>query len=89
MDQAVRSPKNQPTCWYCDRLGDTIIALSAPDDAIILTGDKQSFPALAAILKKPLVLVPSLKELRSARRARVLDFSPGFPDPDIAVEVEI
>ena len=67
MDQAVRSRKKQPTCWYCDRLGDTIIALSAPDDAIILTGDKQSFPALAAILKKPLVLVPSLKELRERR----------------------
>ena len=66
MDQAVRSKKTEPSCWYCDRLGDTIIALSTPPGTTILTGDKQSFPALAEILGKPLKLIPALAELRQA-----------------------
>jgi hypothetical protein len=64
MDQAVRSKLTDPSCWHCDRLGDTIIALSAPANSTILTGDKQSFPALAKILSKPIELIPSLQELR-------------------------
>ena len=68
IDQAVRSPKTEPSCWYCDRLGDTIIALSAPKDTTILTGDK-SFLALAEILDKPIKLIPSLTELRGQRDA--------------------
>ncbi len=69
IDKAVRSPKSEPTCWYCDRLGDTIIALSAPKDTIILTGDGQSFPVLAEILRKSLHLLPSLQTLREQRDA--------------------
>jgi hypothetical protein len=67
MEQSIRSKRTEPSCWYCDRLGDTIIALSAPAETTILTGDKASFPALTAILNKPLKLIPSLKELREAR----------------------
>jgi hypothetical protein len=67
MDKAVRSRKTTPSCWYCDRLGDTIIALSAPRGLTILTGDGQSFPALASILGKPLILIPSLSVLRANR----------------------
>jgi hypothetical protein len=66
IDMARRSPKN-PSCWYCDRLGDTIIALSAPDGLTIVTGDGQSFPPLATILEKPLALIPSLDQLRELR----------------------
>jgi hypothetical protein len=64
---AVKSTRKGPSCWYCDRLSDTIIALSAPPDTTILTGDRGSFPVLASLLKKPLRLIPSLDELRSKR----------------------
>jgi hypothetical protein len=68
IDKAVRSKMTSPSCWYCDRLGDTIIALAAPDEAVILTGDAASFPALAAILgKTPPELIPSLQKLRERR----------------------
>jgi hypothetical protein len=64
IEKAVNSDLTQPSCWYCDRLGDTIVALSAPTDATILSGDAQAFPALASILGKSLNLVPSLFQLR-------------------------
>jgi hypothetical protein len=61
---ALRSRITTPSCWYCDRLGDVLIALSAPDGMVILTGDKQSFPALGEIFGKEIILLPSLQELR-------------------------
>jgi hypothetical protein len=64
LEQAVNSPKVEPSCWYCDRLGDTIIALSSPKTHTLLTGDKSSFVALGDILGLKVELVPSLKELR-------------------------
>ena len=64
IDKAVRSPLKSPSCWYCRNLGDTIIALCAPDGTTILTGDHASFPALAEILGKPIELIPTLNELR-------------------------
>ena len=70
IEKAIKSPLTQPSCWYCDRLGDTIIALSAPAPTIILTGDKQSFPVLSRILKKPLQLIPSLPELKNQQGQR-------------------
>jgi hypothetical protein len=66
--KAVRSRLSEPSCWYCDRLGDTIVALSAPEGAAILTGDRQSFPVLGRLLDKPVKLIPSLDELREARQ---------------------
>ncbi len=68
LEKAVGSTLTAPSCWYCDRLGDSIIALSASVDRPILTGDKQSFPALCEILGKQLVLIPSLAELRARPR---------------------
>lgn len=66
---AVRSNLPGPSCRYCELLGDTIIALQAPRSQTILTGDKQSFPALAEILDKPLKIVPSYKELRKGQES--------------------
>jgi hypothetical protein len=63
MDKAEKTPKSGPTCWYCDRLGDTIIALSAPAGATIVSGDHQSFPTLTNILGKTLSLIPPLPQL--------------------------
>jgi hypothetical protein len=65
---ASNTKKTEPSCWYCDRLSDTIIALEAPKGLSILSGDKQSYPALAGILRKPLEIVPSFDELREADR---------------------
>ena len=74
VDKALRTRLPRPSCWYCERLGDTIIALSAPNGMTILTGDKKSFPALADILDKPIKLIPPVKDLRresgSASRTR-------------------
>jgi hypothetical protein len=67
VDKALRSRLTTPSCWYCEKLADTIIALSAPVQTTLLTGDKQSFPPLTSILRKPLQLVPSLEELRRRR----------------------
>jgi hypothetical protein len=64
LDKALKTGLKEPSCWYCDRLGDTIIALSAPDGTTILTGDWKSFPALADILEKPIDLIPPVEELR-------------------------
>lgn len=64
LEKAARSEKDSPTCWYCERLGDSIIALSAPKDMPILTGDANSFPVLGKLLGKQVVLIPSLKELK-------------------------
>jgi hypothetical protein len=67
MAQACKSKLGQPSCWYCDVLGDTIIALQAPKDAAILTGDFQSFPALGELLDKPVEYIPTLKKLMEAK----------------------
>jgi hypothetical protein len=67
IDKAIRSEKLSPSCWYCERLGDTIITLSTPDKFFILTGDHSSFPALANILNIPIQLIEPLEELRSIR----------------------
>lgn len=69
MDQAVRSELDGPSCWYCDALGDTILALQCPANAYIFTGDRSSYPALADILKKETLDVPSLVKLKAIRDA--------------------
>ncbi len=69
IDKATTTKRSGPSCWYCDVLGDTIIALQCPNGHTLLTGDRASFPALAEILDKPLILVPSLLELKRARDA--------------------
>lgn len=58
LQKAVKSKLPSASCWYCQRLGDSIIALAAPHDKAILTSDAKSFVALAAVLRKPLKLVP-------------------------------
>lgn len=70
MDKAEKTTRTEPTCWYCDRMGDTIIALSAPADATIVTGDRQSFPTLAQILSKKLSLIPSLSQISQQQKPR-------------------
>jgi hypothetical protein len=71
LDKSTRTRLKTASCHYCDRLGDTIITLSSPADATILTGDHQSFPALAEILGKPIQLIPSLNQLRKESEGKL------------------
>lgn len=68
LQKAESTRRQSPSCWYCDRLGDSIIALSCPSQMTILTGDKQSFPVFAEILGRGIELIPSLQQLKSAER---------------------
>ena len=67
---ADTTKKTAPTCWYCERLGDSVIALSVPADHVLLTGDSQSFPAFAEILGIDVQTVGSEVALRDEERAR-------------------
>lgn len=68
--KAVTTSRSGPSCQYCDRLGDLIIALHAPDEMPILTGDFQSYPALCEIIGKNVTYIPTLNELK-AEQAKV------------------
>ena len=70
IEKALRTRLNRPSCWYCERLADTIIALSAPKEMQILTGDGESFPALGKILGKFVKVIPSVKGMRRKSGAR-------------------
>lgn len=56
--------RRQPACAICARLGDTIIALLAPEPAVIVTADR-SFEAFGQILGIDVKLLPSLAQLKS------------------------
>jgi hypothetical protein len=71
LQMADATKKTRPTCWYCERLGDSVIALSVPPEHILLTGDLQSFPAFAEVLGFHVQSVGSEVALREEERARV------------------
>ncbi len=70
LQMADRTTKTAPTCWYCERLGDSVIALSVPDEHILLTGDSQSFPAFAEILGIHVQTLSSELALREEERSQ-------------------
>src|SRR5262245_42750535 len=69
LQMAATTKKTEPTCWYCERLGDSVIALSVPTDHILLTGDSQSFSAFAEILGIQVQTVSSEVALREEERS--------------------
>jgi hypothetical protein len=52
-----------PRCRWCERLGDSIIALHAPDRAVLVTADK-AFQAFGDLLEREVRLLPSLANLK-------------------------
>jgi hypothetical protein len=52
-----------PKCRFCERLGDTIIILQAPANAILITADR-AFLAFGDILNREIRRLPSLAELK-------------------------
>lgn len=66
VEQAVAQPGNIPQCRWCERLGDTIIALQLDRHVEVVSVDR-TFVSLCEILSRRLHLLPSLAELK--RRA--------------------
>ncbi len=63
LEKAVATTETVPRCRWCERLGDTIIILQAPEKAILVTADR-AFVAFGQILNREIRLLPSLAELK-------------------------
>jgi hypothetical protein len=64
LQEADATKDRTPSCRWCARLGDSLIALQAERGVQIVTADR-SFIALGDLLGTPVVLLPSLAELKS------------------------
>jgi predicted nucleic acid-binding protein len=75
-----------PNCRWCERLGDSLIPLQAGRGVWVVTADR-AFTALGDLLGVPVVLLPSLAELKrraSAAQAEVsAESPPGNADVDL------
>jgi hypothetical protein len=63
IEKAVATTEKQPSCRWCEKLGDTIIALHFPQEAVLVTGD-QVFAPLAERLGKAIRFIPPLAQLK-------------------------
>lgn len=66
VERAATTRARTPACSWCERLGDTIIALQAERGVTIVTADR-TFVPLGELLGRTVILLPSLAELK--RRA--------------------
>jgi predicted nucleic acid-binding protein len=78
LEEADTAAERTPSCRWCERLGDSIIALQAGRGVRIVTADR-TFSALGELLGVPIVLLPSLAELK--RRATTPYEVPGESSP--------
>jgi hypothetical protein len=74
LQEADATKDRTPSCRWCERLGDSLIALQAGRGVRIVTADR-TFSALGDLLGVPVVLLPSLAELK--RRAAMQDAREG------------
>jgi predicted nucleic acid-binding protein len=58
-----------PSCHWCERLGDALIALQAVRGVWVVTADR-TFTALGELLNVPVILLPSLAELKRQASAQ-------------------
>ena len=63
IDEAIASTETFPRCRWCERLGDTIIVLHAPQKAALISADRV-FEAFGSILDREIRRLPSLAELK-------------------------
>lgn len=63
LEQAAESTETAPKCRWCERLGDSVIALHAHPKAALVTADR-SFVALGQILNREVRQLPSLAALK-------------------------
>ncbi len=61
--EADATADRTPSCRWCERLGDSLIALQAGRGVRVVTADR-TFTALRDLLGVPVVLLPSLAELK-------------------------
>ena len=76
LQEADATRSRTPSCVWCERLGDSLIALQARRGVRIVTADR-SFSALGELLDVPVVLLPSLAELK--RQTPMQSQPPGEP----------
>jgi hypothetical protein len=62
-EQAANHKGRAPACSWCERLGDTVIALQAGRGVTVVTADR-TFVPLGELLGQTVVLLPSLAELK-------------------------
>ena len=63
LEEAAGTADTLPKCRWCERLGDSIIILQAPEKAILVTADR-AFEAFGKILNREIRRLPSLAELK-------------------------
>jgi hypothetical protein len=63
LDGLLTTVGTQPSCRYCEQVGDAILALHAPRHAVLVTADRAFIP-LGQLLGREVVLLPSLVELK-------------------------
>jgi hypothetical protein len=65
IEQAANTKEVAPACRWCERLGDTIIALQAQKGVAIVSADR-TFVPLGEVLGRVVVMLPSLAKLKQA-----------------------
>ena len=63
LESAAQTSETAPKCRWCERLGDSIIALHAPPGAALVTAD-QAFVPFGKILGREVRMLPSLAQLK-------------------------
>jgi predicted nucleic acid-binding protein len=74
LQEADATRERTPACRWCERVGDSLIALQAGRGVRIVTADR-TFSALGELLGVPVVLLPSLAELKRRASAQAEDQS--------------
>jgi len=62
-EDAANTRGGAPSCGWCERLGDTIIALQVERGVTVVTADRTFLP-LGELLGRTVVLLPSLAEAK-------------------------
>jgi hypothetical protein len=63
LESAAQTAETAPRCRWCERLGDSIIALQAPPKAALVTADR-AFEPFGSILGREIRLLPLLAQLK-------------------------
>jgi hypothetical protein len=63
LEEAAATSEAAPKCRWCERVGDSIIALHSPPKAVLVTADRAFIP-FGQILNRETRLLPSLAQLK-------------------------
>lgn len=62
LEKSTTTKRKSPSCWWCEKLGDSIIAIECHRRSVLVTSDR-SFEPLCTILGKSILLLPSPKAM--------------------------